>query len=722
MTCCYLQNISLVKILLAGFVAGFSLLPFPAFAALPVFSFVEFNIAFVLGLSLPVLIIAALMKPVVEIKWRFPALITLSLLSMLYAIAYLHSYQVIVLLSSGMIFLTLLYLWPFSKTNDEPQSISEHSSLFSKAKKISRISISSCAIIFLVLLWFFPKIDAYNSWALCSSVILLIAALHLAIYFFNQIRKQDHKQRNKSTEIYRLVIQWLVSSTYVVAMFLWLNTTIDIVWLVIACVLSYLVTLINGSWFLVQRVLAVLPTKVEDEKISLEDLFSFTHDPATNLPSYQQALNRFEQLVKLSEKKRFAAIVFKPINFQQVNTVLGHHNSDILLLQLAYCLQKKVVENDSLVNFDGDQQPIRLARLHGLHFLVVIDLAASHHPEKILINDLCQQLSAAVPDAMSFKSFSLNFKLLFGAAIFGEHGDNVSEVIAHAGDALLSTETEQQFLTYFDNSSVLYTEQQLLLMECLKQDILNENLLCYIQPQISLSDKKITGFELKVHWYHDQKPQELHEFVKLAEHSGELYLLTMQMIKQAFKVLSTLNKLGLPIPVSLKLSSKNLLEPDLIDFIDLQMNHYNISANYFLIELTENIIAEAGDRVNVIIAQLKSLGIGIVIDNFSGSYEALRYLRKMSFDQVKIDCFQLANSIENIADKVIIDALVHLTHSMQVPLVGTRVDSNTILRAFESLGGECAQGNTIHRGVVLDEIEIWLEKWFEQYPDSKPQV
>ncbi|NQY62523.1 MAG: EAL domain-containing protein [Alteromonadaceae bacterium] len=722
MSYCYLGHLSLIKRLFAGLAASLGLLSFPAFAALPVFSFVEFNIAFVLGLSLPVLIIAALMKPVVEIKWRFPALITLSLLSMLYAIAYLHAYQVIVLLSSGMIFMTLLYLWPFSKTNDRRDSLSEHRFLSSTAKKFSNLGISSCAIVFLVLLWFFPKVDAYNSWALCSFVILLIAALHLVLFSFNQIRKRENQQDHKNTEIYRLVIQWLVSLTYVVAMFLWLNTTIDIVWLVIACVLSYLVTLINGSWFLVQRVLAVLPIKVEDEKISIEDLFSFTHDPATNLPSYQQAMIRFEQLVKSSEKKKYAAIVFKSVNFQQVNAVLGHHNSDILLLQLAYCLQRKVVDKDSLVNFDVEKQPIRLARLHGLHFLVVVDLTASHHPEKIVINDLCQQLSAAVPDAMSFKSFSLNFKLIFGAAIFGEHGDNVSEVIAHAGDALLLTETEQQFLTYFDNSSVLYTEQQLLLMECLKQDIQDENLYWYIQPQISLSDRKITGFELKVHWYHGGKPQELHEFVQLAEHSGEVYLLTKHMIKQAFKVLSTLNELGLSLPVSLKLSSKNLLESDLVDFIEMQMKHHNISAKYFLIELTETVIAEAGDRVNAIIAQLKSLEIGIVIDNFSGSYEVLRYLRKMSFEQVKIDCSQLGNSVENSADKIIIDTLVHLTRSMQIPLVGTRVDSNTILRAFESLGGECAQGNTIHRGVVPDEIEIWLEKWFEQYPDSQPRV
>jgi hypothetical protein len=39
-------------------------------------------------------------------------------------------------------------------------------------------------------------------------------------------------------------------------------------------------------------------------------------------------------IIKKTNKAAMAAVDFNPINFQQVNTVLGHHNSDILLLPL----------------------------------------------------------------------------------------------------------------------------------------------------------------------------------------------------------------------------------------------------------------------------------------------------------------------------------------------------------------------------------------------------
>ncbi len=297
--------------------------------------------------------------------------------------------------------------------------------------------------------------------------------------------------------------------------------------------------------------------------------FNYTHDLTTNLPTAQHALKQFEQVLKTEQHSRMAVIVFKPINFRQVNTVLGHHNSDILLLQLAYCLQKKVADNPSLLSFDANPEPVRLARLQGLDFLVVFDLSTSKHEAKQVIDDLCQQLANAVPDAMSFKSFSLNFELAFGVAISGEHDNSVGEIVSHATDALLKAESKEQTIQYFDHSAVLYTEQQLALMEQLRQDIIAEDLCWYLQPQVNVEDNSLAGFELKVHWYNnDKKPLELLDFIELAEHSGEVYCLTKQMFTQAFEALFTLHNMGVYQRVSVSLSSKNLLEPDLVDFIE----------------------------------------------------------------------------------------------------------------------------------------------------------
>ena len=450
-----------------------------------------------------------------------------------------------------------------------------------------------------------------------------------------------------------------------------------------------------------------------------EDI-SVQHDPATNLPSYHQVIKQIEAEVKHGGDKKLAVIVFKPINFQQVNSVLGHHNSDILLLQFAYSLQKKVLDKKELLNFNELSQPIRIGRLQGLNFIAVLDLSHSRHPEKSIIEACCLELMAAVPEAMSFKSFSLNFELAFGIALLPEHGNSISEVIAHAGDALLLAEKQQEHLVYFNHDSVLFTEQQLRKMEQLKMDIADEKLGWYLQPQIALSDKKIKGFELLVHWYYQgDVPLELHEFITTAEYSGDVYLLSKQMIKQAFKTLFTLQKLSVYQPVSVNLSSKELLEPDLIDYIERQIQNYNIPAKYLIIELNERVMVNAGQSTKAIIDQLRSLEVGISIDRFTGSYESLRYLRKMSINQVKIDCSYLEAAETNHAEKAIINALVNVARNMQLPFIGTGIKTKEIENNFRNIGGEFGQGSSVTKGVVLAELEIWLEAWFKRNPNSR---
>jgi hypothetical protein len=66
-----------------------SLFLFPAFAANKTSSFIEFNIAFVLGVSLPVLLTTFIVKPSSAARKRYPILLTLVLLTLLCSFNYL---------------------------------------------------------------------------------------------------------------------------------------------------------------------------------------------------------------------------------------------------------------------------------------------------------------------------------------------------------------------------------------------------------------------------------------------------------------------------------------------------------------------------------------------------------------------------------------------------------------------------------------------------------
>jgi predicted signal transduction protein with EAL and GGDEF domain len=690
------RRFSILEVLLSAL----SLFLFSSTAQAASFSFTEFNIAFVLGLTFPVILIIALVKPLKNIRLRYPILISLSVLLMLYALAYAKNHQSELILSSAMVFSSVLYFW-LRSTYSAPTG---------KINYLINFIVVATAISFVFCLWFFPKIDGYLAWLVASVIVLLSAGV--AVISSKKVQEPSSL---------RLAIQWLIHLGFVLIIFAWLNALINMTWLVSAIVISYLAALINGCWSLVEAIRKEL-TGIDETTDKISTLHSL--DPATNLPCYQQALEQLDCIVKQQSKSQFVAIVFKPVNFQAVNTVLGHHNSDILLLQLAYCLQKKVVENNLLVNFSDTQSPIKIARLQGLHFLVVLDLSADNYPDNTKVEQLCRELTAAVPSAMSFKSFSLNFELAFGVAYIGQYSHNLSEVISFAEDALLVSEQTQQLISYFDHNSTLYTDQQLQRMERLKQDVANEKLHWYMQPQVALANRKVLGFQMEVHWYHDGvTPWKLDQFVDIAEHSGDIYRLTQQMIVEACKTIIQLKKIGFKKPVTISLVSKELLEPALIDYIVLQAKKYNVETKYLIVEFKEALILSASQRVKAIIDQLKSLDIKVAIGDFSGSYESLRYLRKLSIYQIKINCDLLNdshNSIESVgSDKAIINALINLTRAMQLPLVGTSINNSHVEQVFIAMGGEHAQGRHLSRGVVFDEIEIWIKRWLEQYPESE---
>ncbi len=150
------------------------------------------------------------------------------------------------------------------------------------------------------------------------------------------------------------------------------------------------------------------------------------------------------------------------------------------------------------------------------------------------------------------------------------------------------------------------------------------------------------------------------------------------------------------------------------------MQKFNIAGKYLMIELNEQVILSACLRAKNTIDQLKSLDVTIAIANFLGSYESLRYLRKMAIHQVKINCQQLGEVGGNSANKAIINALITLTRNMQIPLVGTHINKHEVANQYIAMGGKLVQGNIISRGVVPEEIEIWLKRWFTQHPEAKP--
>ena len=666
---------------------------FPVFAASHLFSFIEFNIAFVLGLSLPVLLLVFVITPLPAINKCLPILLTITLLILLYLLNYFpQDYGSINLILSALILQTSCY-WSLNYKAGESVST---------LKLIVKNSIFILLLCLFVFLLFSELVSSQMAWLIFASVQMLTVLSYIRLM-----------HRNSPEIKSRLINSLTVNVFFAISVYFWFGGHVSLNAFVGASVLTYLLTMANACWYLVNR----LTNKASESKaLSAKSAFIESYDPVTNLPNYQYALSLFEHSLKLSASARYAVIVFKPTNFQQVNSVLGHHNSDILLLQLAYSLQQSIVSHDELLNFSEQGSPVRLARLQGLHFLVAVDMSQNKHSDEIVIEKLCKELVLAVPEPMSFKSFSSFFTLAFGVAFVGKSSNNVSEVIAHAEDALLQAEQQHKQVSFFNEELAIFNIQQLQKMEQLKHAIQDNTLQWTLQPQIKLKSKRIMAFEMQVTW--QRKSDELLDLAKImsiAEQSGDAYALSRKMVDQTFKSLVELKGLNTLVPIAIKLTGDSLLEPDLVEYIEQQSLLHDVDCQFLLVEVHEAILLKASPQAKASIDQLKSLGINIVIDEFSGSYEALRYIRRLAISGIKIDCHMLANTASGSSDKAIINALITLTRKMDLPLIGTNINALAIEEMFIAMGGEHAQGKHYSNGVNTKELPHWLAAWQKQY-------
>lgn len=669
---------------------------FPVNAASESFSFVEFNIAFVLGLSLPLFLIVFIVKPSKTIKKRLPLLLTLALLTLLYGLNYqAQDHKIIHLISMGLILQITSYWATDYHFVDKPLA-------FNRTLKNAIFALLLSLII--ALLWS-AIVSVIHAWLIFSSLQIFIMLSYVWL------------MRDTSKEVIaRSLSILLVNVIFATGVYFWLNGELSLNVIVSLCVITYLLAITNGCWHFITTIIA---REQGHKEVLAPPSIPITYEPVTNLPNYQYALALFQNSSETDTSARFAAIVFKPTNFKQVNAALGHHNSDMLLLQLAYCIQKSVEQHDQLLNFSEPASPVRIARLQGLHFLVVIDLSKSKHSDEIIIEQLCKELALAVPGPMSFKSFSSFFKLVFGVAFVGQDSNSVSEVITCAEDALLQAEKQQVPVGYFSQELALFNRQKLQKMEQLKLSIQGDKLTYSFLPQINLATKSIVGFEIQVAWQRQENEcLSFVEIMAIAEQSGNEHALSRQLVTKAFQSLSELKRLNMSVPVAIKLTSNSLLEPDIVDYIEQQSITYAIDCKSLVVEVHEALLLMASTQAKASIEQLKSLGVNIVIDEFSGSYEALCYIRRLAVNGIKIDCHSLAKATADSSEKAIINTLITLTRKMALPLTGTNINTFAIEEMFISMGGELGQGQRYSAGVSRQELPHWLKAWKTQYPEA----
>ncbi|QOL26000.1 EAL domain-containing protein [Thalassotalea sp. LPB0316] len=669
---------------------------FSASAQTAGYTLTQLSYGFIIGLSLPVLALSiarSVEKPTIFV---FPSLLFIALLFFIGCVGqniHLSSLKDnhIWLCSAANAYLGLLLLVPNKADWFEELTM----------PKLRWLTLLLLAffVLFELSLFVFPELDHKVTWL----VWFLIAGILAYWRGYLVIREQQ-------SSFFWLLVAFLVTLISGATFWLWLNELVDEQHIYQVIGLGYLIVLLHFSWALVKY--QPSSGKHSSHTLDHEDWQLYARDAVTNFPLQGQAIKKLEYSLLSGDYNRVAAIAFKPVNFAQANKILGYENSDALLLQLAFSMQKQSLTIDGLINLSFANIPFYVARLHSLHFLIVLDLTNNKHEDRQVVEHVCQQLIGALPQAMTFKSYTMNFELAFGISMLSKGDSSVKQAIALAEDALLKAEQLHQPIYFFDQSLSQISQAQLVRMERLKSSIEVDDFTYFIQPQINLKTKDVIGYEVLIRWSYDKDlVLEQNEVQSLAAQSGDAFTVFQLLFKRALTWLAELDDKGLAKPVSINLESLELLDEVTVEYIEVELKAAQLSPRNLMISISEHLLLSAGDRVKLAFDQLRQVGVRISINEFSGSYEALRYVRRLAVDQVRISCATLTFKDDREPEKAIVQALIHLANVINLPLVGTHVNSAAVELLFRELDGENAQGEIIAPAVLSTEAPQWLAKW-----------
>jgi EAL domain-containing protein (putative c-di-GMP-specific phosphodiesterase class I) len=200
------------------------------------------------------------------------------------------------------------------------------------------------------------------------------------------------------------------------------------------------------------------------------------------------------------------------------------------------------------------------------------------------------------------------------------------------------------------------------------------------------------------------------DFIPLAEHTGLIGPLTLRIVDEALRWCRDWEQAGLELSVSVNLSARNLLDPQLPDAISGLLRKWKVASQRLELEITESSIMADPSRSMEILTRLNNMGIWLSIDDFGTGHSSLAYLKRLPVHEIKIDkSFVLAmTSDEN--DAVIVRSTIELGRNLGLQVVAEGVENEEVWNRLVDLGCHMAQGYYLSRPIPPHELTPFLER------------
>ncbi len=185
------------------------------------------------------------------------------------------------------------------------------------------------------------------------------------------------------------------------------------------------------------------------------------------------------------------------------------------------------------------------------------------------------------------------------------------------------------------------------------------------------------------------------QFVPVAEESGLIRPMGRWVVERACAQQAAWAAEGLGrVPISINLSSLQLGDAGLPDFISACLSRWAVPPGTLEFEVTESVLMDDASGTLETLRAFRALGLRLSIDDFGTGWSSLSYLKRFPIDKLKIDRSYVHDMLGDPTDLAIVRAMLALGHALGLEVVAE--------------GVETVEQAAVLRAEGCDELQGWL--------------
>lgn len=427
------------------------------------------------------------------------------------------------------------------------------------------------------------------------------------------------------------------------------------------------------------------------------------YDALTGLPNRRLLLDRLSVALSASTRnQQYGALIFLDLdNFKTLNDTLGHYYGDMLLVEVAKRLKMSVREMDTVARLGGDE------------FVVLLeDLDADLQEASRKVAQIAEKLRIKIATPYQLNENTRHSSPSIGVCMFYRNQVSVDDLLKYADMAMYQAKNAgRNRVRFFDPHMQQVVETRALMEADLRSAITDKQLILYYQVQLDQTMQPV-GAEALLRWQHPTRgfvsPV---DFIQIAEESSLILDIGDWVLETACQQLAHWGQFEKTrhLVLAINISAQQFMQTDFVEHVAASVKANQINPACLKLELTESVALGGLDIVVTKMLALKhGIGVTLSLDDFGTGYSSLSYLKKLPFNQIKIDRSFVRDMLTDASDAMMVKNIIDMTHNFGMQVIAEGVETEQQLALLREYGCLSYQGYLFSKPLPAEDFEALI--------------